>query len=244
MISQNRASLTDWPRNRLLLALPTRIRGQILASLEPIKCEREQVLIDADSSLDHVYFPDSGVISVVAVYPDGGIIEMATIGREGSTGFQAVFGAKMSSARLLVQLPGTAAKMPRAVFARAMENIPVFRTLMFSHVHAFLEQVMISAGCNGSHGLKQRLARWLLMMRDRSDDDTLLMTQDLLAEMLGVQRPTITNAINALERAGLIACARRRVTILNRDGLMRASCECYMLTRSRIAQHLPKTFPN
>ncbi|WP_295555871.1 Crp/Fnr family transcriptional regulator [uncultured Hyphomicrobium sp.] len=244
MASNQRSKFPDWPRNRLLLALPARIRGQILSSLEPVKIEREEVLIDADTSLDHVYFPDSGVISIVAVYPDGGIIEMATIGREGSTGFQAAFGAKVSSVRLFVQLPGTAARMSRAAFVHAMETIPVFRSLMFAHVHAFLEQVMISAGCNGSHGLKQRLARWLLMMRDRNDDDTLLLTQDLLAEMLGVQRPTITNAINALERASLITCGRRRVTILDRDGLMRVSCECYMLTRARIAQHLPKTYQN
>lgn len=237
-----RPDFAEWPRNRLLLALPARIRGQILSSLEPIECEREQVLLDADCSLDHVYFPDSGVISVVAVYPDGGIIEMATIGREGNTGFQAVFGAKMSSVRLYVQLPGTAAKMPRAAFTRAMETIPIFRSLMFAHVHAFLEQVMISAACNGAHNVKQRLARWLLMMRDRNDDDTLSLTQDLLAEMLGVQRPTITNAINALEQAGLIACERRRVKILDRDGLLRASCECYLLARARISQHLPKTY--
>jgi CRP-like cAMP-binding protein len=244
MTLRHRPDLTDWPRNRLLLALPARVRSQILPTLEAVACEREQVLIDADSSLDSVYFPDSGVISIVAVYPDGAIIEMATIGREGSTGFQAVFGAKVSSARLLVQLPGTAAKMPRADFVRAMDTIPQFRALMFAHVHAFLEQVMISAGCNGAHALKQRLARWLLMMRDRNDDDTLLLTQDLLAEMLGVQRPTITNAINALERSGLIACGRRRVTILDRDGLISASCECYQLARSRVAQHLPKTYPN
>lgn len=234
--------IENWPRNRLLLAMPARIRGQIFSHLEPIKCDREQVLVDADESLDHVYFPDSGVISVVAVYPDGTIIEMATIGREGGTGFQAVFGAKVSSVRLIVQIPGTAARMSRRSFVRAIETIPVFRSLMHAHVQAFLEQVMISAGCNGAHGLKQRLARWLLMMRDRSDGDTLAITQDLLAEMLGVQRPSVTNTIHTLERAGLIDCGRRRVTILDRDGLIGASCECYLKTRARIADNLPKTY--
>lgn len=244
MTSSIDPSLPDWPRNRLLLALPSRVRGQLLPGLEPIKCEREQVLVDADTSLDYVYFPDSGVVSVVGVYPDGTIIEMATIGREGSTGFQAVFGAKVSSVRLLVQLPGTAARMSRRAFSRALETVPVFRSLMHAHVHALLEQVMISAGCNGAHNLKQRLARWLLMMRDRADSDTLSITQDLLAEMLGVQRPSITNTIHGLERAGLIDCGRRRVTILNRDGLIGASCECYGLARTRISQHLPKTYAN
>ena len=97
-----------WPRNRLLLALPARSLKQVIPDLKHIECKREQVLLDADSSLDHVYFPDSGVMSVVAVYPNGSFIEMATIGREGGTGFQAVFGAKSSSARLLVQVPSIA----------------------------------------------------------------------------------------------------------------------------------------
>ncbi len=161
--------------------------------------------MDADSSLDHVFFPDSGVVSVVAVYADGSIIEMATIGREGCTGMQAVFGDKNSSVRLLVQIPGSAAKMSRAAFMRAMESMPSFRSLIHAHIQVFLEQVLVSVACNGAHSLKQRLSRWLLMMRDRSDHDILPITHDLLAEMLGVQRPTITNAARELERAGLIA---------------------------------------
>src|SRR6202166_3288717 len=111
---------SNWPRNRLLLALPSSDLEQLLPDLELIQCHREQILLDADSSLDHVFFPDSGVVSVVAVYADGSIIEMATIGREGCTGVQAVFGAKSSSFRLLVQIPGSAARMSRAAFARAM----------------------------------------------------------------------------------------------------------------------------
>jgi CRP-like cAMP-binding protein len=198
--------------------------------------------MDADSSLDHVYFPDSGVVSVVAVYADGSVIEMATIGREGCTGMQAFFGAKTSSVRLLVQIPGSAARMSRAAFARAMESMPSFRNLMSTYIHAFLEQVMVSVACNGAHSLKQRLARWLLMMRDRSDGDELPITQGLLAEMLGVQRPTITNAASGLERAGLIERGRRQVTILDRQGLAEQSCECYQLVRMRLAFHLPKTY--
>ncbi len=198
--------------------------------------------MNADSALDHVFFPDSGVVSVVAVYSDGSIIEMATVGREGFTDVQAIFGAKRSSIQLLVQIPGTAAKMSRAAFMRAMQSMPSFRTLMEAYAQAFLEQVMVSVACNGAHSLKQRLARWLLMMRDRSDSDVLPITQSLLAEMLGVQRPTITNAVWALERAGLIEGGRRQVTILDRPGLTQASCECYQLVRTRLAFHLPKTY--
>jgi len=233
---------SSWPRNRLLLALPSSNLKQLVPELERIRCQRSQVLMDADSPLDHVYFPDSGVVSVVAVYADGGIIEMATIGREGCTAIQAVFGATSSSVRLLVQIPGDAAKMSRAAFARALGSMPSFRNLMYAYVQAFLEQVMVSVACNGAHSLQQRLARWLLMMRDRSDDDALQITQSLLAEMLGVQRPTITNAARELERGGLILRGRRQVTIRDRPGLMEASCECYQLVRSRIAFHLPRTY--
>jgi len=113
---------------------------------------------------------------------------------------------------------------------------------MEAYTQAFLEQVMVSVACNSAHSLKQRLARWLLMMRDRGDSDVLAITQSLLAEMLGVQRPSITNAIREFERAGLIEGSRRQVTILDRRGLTKTSCECYQLVRARLAFHLPKTY--
>jgi CRP-like cAMP-binding protein len=213
-----------------------------MPKLEHIRCHRGQVLMDADSPLDHVFFPDSGVVSVVAVYADGSIIEAATIGREGCTSVQAIFGATSSSVRLLVQIPGNATWMSRAAFTSAMATMPSFHSLMYAYAQAFLEQVLVSVACNGAHSLKQRLARWLLMMRDRGDDDVLRITQELLGEMLGVQRPTITNAARELERAGLIRRGRRQVTILNRPGLAAASCECYQMVRARISFHLPKTY--
>ena len=134
------SALSNWPRNRLLLALPSSDLQQLMPELEQIRCERAQVLMDADSSLDQIFFPDSGVVSAVAVYADGSIIEMATIGREGCTAVQAVLGAESSSIRLLVQLPGGAAKMSRAAFTQAMESMPSFRSLMYAYVQAFLEQ--------------------------------------------------------------------------------------------------------
>src|SRR5450432_950522 len=147
-------ALSNWPRNRLLLALPSSNLKRLMPELEHIGCEREQVLMDADSALDYVFFPDSGVVSVLAVYADGSIIEMATIGREGCAGVQAIFGAKRSSARHLVQIPGSAAKMSRAAFIHAARSMPSFRNLMYAYIQAFLEQVLVSAGCNGVHSLK------------------------------------------------------------------------------------------
>jgi CRP-like cAMP-binding protein len=229
-------------QNRLLSALPPRILKRLFPVLEPISCPRELVLVDADSSLDYIFFPEAGVISVLAVYADGNMIEMATIGREGCTGIQAFLGAKISSARLLVQIPGSAMKISRAAFAAALQSMPPFRSVMYAHAQAFLEQVMISVACNGAHSIKQRLARWILMMRDRCDDDALPITQELLAEMLGVHRPTITNIAQELEAAGLIERGRKQLTILDRQGLSEVSCECYQLLRNRIASHLPKTY--
>jgi CRP-like cAMP-binding protein len=230
------------PSNRLLLSLPPRNLKQLAPKLEFIRCEQDQILLDVDASIDHIFFPNSGVISVVAVYADGNVIEMATIGREGFAGVQAFFGARRSSARLLVQIPGSAAKMSRATFDRAMKSMPSFRGLVLAYVQAFLEQVLVSVACNGRHSLKERLARWLLMMRDRSDADVMPITQDLLAELLGVQRPSVTHAVAELEEAGLILRGRRQITILDQQGLIKASCECYQLVRERIASHLPQTY--
>src|SRR5215471_14970808 len=159
------SSQSNWPRNRLLLALPADNLRRLLRELEQVPCQRGDVPIDADSPLDYVFFPDSGVISMVAVYANGDMIEMATIGREGCSGFQPIFGANISSVRFLTQIPGSAAKLSRIAFTRAMDSMPAFRRLMFAYVQAFLEQVLVSGACNGAHSLKERLARWLLMMR-------------------------------------------------------------------------------
>jgi CRP-like cAMP-binding protein len=230
------------PSNRLLLSLPSRNLKQLAPKLEFISCERDQILLDVDASLDNVFFPNSGVISVVAVYADGNVIEMATIGREGFAGVQALFGARRSSARLLVQIPGSAAKMSRTAFNRLIKSMPSFRDLMSAYVQAFLEQVLVSAACNGRHSLKQRLARWILMMRDRSDADVMPITHELLAELLGVQRPSLTHVVAELEEAGLILRGRRQITILDRPGLIKTSCECYQLVRDRVTSHLPQSY--
>jgi CRP-like cAMP-binding protein len=213
-----------------------------MQEFEHIPYQGGEVLIDAEAPLDHVYFPESGVISMVAVYADGSSIETATVGREGCTGVQAIFGAKRSTARLLVQIPGSATKMPRASFRGALQSMSSFRTLLETYAEAFLEQVMVSAACNGAHDLKQRLSRWLLMMHDRSDGDTLPITQDLLAMVLGVQRPTISIAARELESKGFIRRGRRQLTIVSRRGLIEESCQCYQMVRKGFSTRLPETY--
>ena len=146
---------SDWPRNRLLLALPARNLKRLMPGFEQIHCQRAQILMNADSALDHVFFPDSGVVSVVAVYANRSIIEMATVGREGFTDVQAALGAKRSSIQLLVQIPGTAAKMSRAAFTRAMQSMPSFRSVMDAYVQAFLEQAQSKIKANADQYAKR-----------------------------------------------------------------------------------------
>lgn len=230
------------PRNRLVLGLQPGHLLRLRPALDTVACARDQVLIDADGALDQVYFPESAVVSLSTVFGDGTTVDMASIGREGCTGVQAVLGAKVSSVRLLTQIPGTAMRMSRRAFQWAMTSLPDFKALMYDYAQAFLDQALVSGACNAAHRLDQRLARWLLTMRDRSDSDTLPVTQTLLAEMLGVQRPTMTNALGEFERAGLIAGARRQVTILNRAGLAEESCECYHRLRERLGFDVPDTY--
>ena len=226
-------------RNLLFQSLRPNHFQRLRPALEYVACTRDQVLIDADGALDRVYFPETAVVSLSTVFADGATVDMASIGREGCTGVQAVLGAKISSARLLTQIPGTAARMSRRAFSWAMESIPDFKAAMYDYAQAFLDQALVSGACNAAHKLNQRLARWLLTARDRSDNNTLPVTQILLAELLGVQRPTMTNALGEFERAGLIAGARRQITILDRAGLADESCECYHRLRERLAFDLP-----
>jgi CRP-like cAMP-binding protein len=220
-------------RNLLFQSLPPSQFQRLWPALERVTFARYQVLIDANDALDRIYFPQTGVVSLSTVFADGTAVDMASIGREGCTGVQAVLGAKVSSVRLLTQVPGTAMRMSRRAFSWAMETIPAFKTAMYDYAQAFLDQALVSGACNGAHKLDQRLARWLLTTRDRTGDDALPVTQTLLAEMLGVQRPTMTNALGEFERAGLIEGARRQITILDRDGLSAESCECYHRLRER-----------
>lgn len=227
-------------RNLLFQSLRPNHFQRLRPALDYVLCARDQVLIDADSALDRVYFPETAVLSLSTVFADGTTVDMASIGREGCTAVQAILGAKISSGRLLTQIPGTAARMSRRAFSWAMESIPGFKASMYVYAQAFLDQALVSGACNAAHKLNQRLARWLLITRDRSDGDTLPVTQVMLAEMLGVQRPTMTNALGEFERAGLIAGARRQVTILDPARLAGECCECYQRLRERLAFEVPE----
>jgi len=224
-----------WPRNRLLAALPAHQLKHLAREFEHVECHRGEMLLDVDGALDEIFFFDSAVAVVLAVYPDGEAVTVAAMGHDGSSAAEAVLEGQTSSVRFLVYIPGTAAKLPRAAFRHAMHTMPAFRRVMYAHVRAYLEQMTIAVACRSAHSLKRRLARWLLTLRDANENDALPLSHTELASLLGVQRPSLTKALLELEHEGCVAGGLRKLTLVNRRVLAKFSCECYHLLRKRTA---------
>ena len=225
-------------RNRLLAALPPDSIASLLPRLTRVTLGMRQILYRADAAIDCVYFVDSGMLSLVANLDDGMQAEVGIVGREGVGGVSLISGDDTSFSECMVQMPGEALRMAAADFRREFEANAPFRTLILRYHESLTVQAMQTAACNGRHGLEERLARWLLMAHDRIDGDELLLTQDFLAMMLGVHRPSITVTAGILQRAGLIRYANGRVTVLDRASLEAASCECYGTVQRRLASLL------
>ena len=219
------------PGNRLLQTLSVGAYEQIAPYLEDSDLPRGAVLTQPDQPLTRVYFPENGLISVIAVYSDGNTIEMAAVGREGCVGVQGLLGERLAAARHVVQVPGSIARINVARLKTIMEANEEIRTLLSCYVVGFLNQVMVSGACNGAHSLNERLARWLLTMHDREKTSDVNLTQEFLAEMLCVHRPTLTMALRMFQASGLVKLRRGGVSIVDRAGLEEATCECYWLIR-------------
>ena len=230
------------PGNRLLAALEPEELGRLAPYLEPVELRRGAVLHEPPGELAEVWFPEGCVISVVVVVRDGGLAEGAVIGREGAAGLVDALGSRRASARCLVQVPGPALRLELDRLATAHEASPLLRRLLAWYVQAFLAEVMVSAACHALHAAAARLARWLLLVRDRAGGEAALpLTQEFLALMLGLQRTTVTETASALQRAGLIAYRRGLVEIHDRPGLEAAACGCYRTVRDSYAL-LPTAF--
>lgn len=227
-------------RNRVLRALHGEARAAALRECQRVEYESRTVLVRAGESASGVQFPETMVISALATYRDGSTIEMANIGREACTGLGDVLNQSRQLVTYEVQVGGTALEMPASAFAALRGSYPEFDRVMVSAVQAIVYQIMVSGACNGAHDAKQRLARWLLTMADRADGDTLHLTQEFLAEMLAVRRATVSEAAIDLQSAGLIEYSRGEITITNRPGLRRESCECYDLVRNVSDSLLPE----
>ena len=223
------------PRNRLLAALPPEALARLLPRLSPVALSLRQVLYPPDAPIDAAYFPESGMVSMLANLDEGAQVEVGVIGREGMVGTPLLAGAETSFAECMVQLPGAALRMGAGAFRAELEANPPLRARLLRYNEALQAQVMQTAACNGRHGLEQRLARWLLVARDRAEGDELPLTQDFVAMMLGVHRPSVTVTAGILQRAGLIRYASGHITLLDRPGLEAAACECYGAVRQRFA---------
>ena len=228
-MANNKAA--DPHANRLLGLLPPRDYARLRPHLHRISLEYRQSLYRANAPIGFVYFIETGVGSLVNTMANGQAAEVGTIGNEGLVGLPLVFGDDRAPTSVYVQVPGAGLRMKATLFATELARSASMRAVMLRYAHAFFNQVAQSAACNHFHSLEQRCCRWLLMTHDRMQSDEFLLTQEFLAMMLGVRRTGVTAAAGALQRAGLIRYKRGNVTIIDRRGLKRRSCECYGVSK-------------
>jgi CRP-like cAMP-binding protein/PAS domain-containing protein len=213
--------------NRLLAALPAREHERLLAGLEPVKLTYGEVLYEPGEQMRYVYFPTDCVVSLLTVVEGHRALEVGLVGREGMVGSRLALGISASSVRALVQGTGTAVRMKSARFLQEFRRSPALQRGLLRFIDTLMIQVTQTAACNRFHVLEARLARWLLMTRERSPSSEFHLTHEFLADMLGVRRVGVTSAASTLQRRKLIHYRRGTITILDQQGLEAASCSCY-----------------
>jgi CRP-like cAMP-binding protein len=206
-------------RNRLLTKMPLEDWTLLAPHLELVTLKERQVVEVPSKPITHVYFVETGVVSVVAVNQEDHRIEVGVIGKEGVTGAPLVFGDDRAQHSAYLQIGGSGRRMPARAFLAAMDKSPSLRTLMLKSAQAFMVQTAHTALANGRAKLEERLARWLLMAHDRLDSDSVPLTHEFLAVMLGVRRAGVTVALHSFERRGLIATRRGQLTLVDRPGI-------------------------
>ncbi len=225
-------------RNHLLAALSDAEARRLAPHLKPISLPRGAVIARPGQSIDHAYFPLSGMISVVAMMSEGLGAEVATVGNEGMIGLPIFLGADSSPFHLMSQLSGDALKIPAGRFETVLAEEPRLNALVRTYSQAFFVQTAQNAACNGVHTVAQRGARWLLATQDRAESDAFFLTQEFLAFMLGVARQSVGTAVADLQARGLIEYHRGNMRILDRPALETASCECYGIVRTEFSRLL------
>jgi CRP-like cAMP-binding protein len=224
---------TTLAHNRLLEAFPAECKKRVLPHLQPVKCKLGDIVCEAGGFLEHVYFPMGAVLSLLTVLEDGSAIETANIGSEGAFGLFAAMYSRVSFNRSLIQLEGGLARVPITVLQTEFERDEHIRNLFVSYSETELSQVQQTVACNAMHTTEERICRWLLMMHDRAEGKDLPYTHEFLSGMLGSNRKSVTLAAQALQTAGLITYNRGKIKVTNREGLERASCECYAIVKER-----------
>ena len=231
-------TLPTSPDNLLLAALPPAVRRRLIAGRKPVDLLIPTILIEAGERIRHVYFPIDGFISLVTPAQGRGQLEIGLVGSEGMLGVPLLLGVDRSPLRAMVQGTGHAWRVDATTLRRELERTPILRTLLGRHLYVFLAQLVQTATCARFHPIQARLARWLLMTRDRAHSNQFHLTHEFLALMLGVRRVGVTSAASGLQRKQLIRYRRGDIAVLDVRGLELAACGCYAIDKQIHARFL------
>jgi CRP-like cAMP-binding protein len=239
---QSNGAMTDsHPRQNLLLAaLPVADFARLESSLELVLMPLGHVLYESGNQLQHVYFPADCIVSLLYVMEDGHSAEIAIVGHEGVVGVALFMGGETTPSRGIVQSAGSAWRLPGRLLKEEFFRGGALQHLLLRYTQALLTQMAQTAACNRHHTVDQQLCRWLLLSLDRLASNELVMTQELIANMLGVRREGVTEAAGQLQKLGLIHYSRGRIRVLDRPGLERKSCECYRVVKLEFDRLLPE----
>jgi CRP-like cAMP-binding protein len=227
-------------QNHLLAALPEDEYRRLLPHMELVPMPLGHSLYEPGTLMRHAYFPANSIVSMLYVMEDGASAETAVVGSEGVVGVSLFMGGETTPSRAIVQSAGQAYRLKGELLKEAFFGVGPFQQLLLRYTQALLTQIAQTAVCNRHHSLDQQLCRWLLLSLDRLPANELTMTQELIANMLGVRREGVTEAAGRLQRAGLIEYNRGRIIVLDRPGLERRTCECYAVVRREYERLLPE----
>ena len=228
-------------KNRLLAVLPDAEFKRLSPYLECIPLKLGAVLYEPGVALQHVYFPTDCIISLLYVMKDGASAEIAVVGNEGIVGISLFMGGETTPSRAVVQSAGNALRLDGQLLKAEFNRSDIVHNLLLRYTQALLTQMAQTAVCNRHHSIEQQLCRWLLLSLDRLPNSSLIMTQQLIANMLGVRREGVTESAGKLQEAGLINYRRGKITVLNRPALERSCCECYAVVKDEFDRLLPDT---
>jgi CRP-like cAMP-binding protein len=232
----------DHRANRFLAALEPSDFALLESHLEAVILPRGTVLYEPGDPIHYTYFPHDAIVSLVDVMEDGRLAEVAMFGREGLFGLLSAFVSREAFGRYVVQIPGTASRIPLEQMHAAIQARPALQRQVLAYNEALLAQAYHTVACNAVHPVEARCCRWLLSTHDRMDQDTLPLTHEFLAEMLGVQRSTVSTVLGGLQTSGLIEQHRGGIQVVDRAGLEQSACECYRKIRFRFEKLLPGTY--
>lgn len=228
--------MLDRPQNRLLSLIPDPEFSGLMEQAEQVRLPFKTVIAEPGEPIRHVHFPLSCVISAVVLMKDGDTVEASTVGNEGMSGVDLLVGTRQSLYRNLQQVEGESLRIPAKHFRAVLAGSDSLRRLMERYLLTMTHQAGQSAACNLRHDVEHRMCRWLLMTHDRVCEDTFYLTQEILSVMLGVRRQTVSETAASLFKARLITYSRGTITILDREGIERMSCECYQSVRDAYQQ--------